>query len=155
MTRPHHAEAKRILSILQKRGARMIACPIKRHDVLVSLIIALPHLMNIALIETLRELRVNFAEIAEISGPTFKLQSLLAESIYQEDPANEISILADSKSYVLKAYAQRIATILDVIDHTPNRLIEILNQGRRLVERDKGYTRSYEKFSAAVEVTLR
>jgi prephenate dehydrogenase len=155
MTRPRHAEAKRLLSVLQKRGARIIACPIKKHDVLVSVVIALPHLMNISLIETLRELRVNFAKVAAISGPTFKLQSILAEAIYQEDPANEISILADSKRSVLKAYAQRIATILDIIDHNPNCLVDVLDQGRRLVERDKGYKKSYEKFNAAVEVALR
>jgi len=154
VSRTRHAEAKRLLTILRRLGARIVPCSINKHDTLASILIALPHLMNISLIETLRTLRISLNEINKASGTTFKLQSLISEAIYQEDHANEISILADSKSSVLQAYNQQVRILLNIIRTKPERISNMLSAGRRFVEDDKRFADSYERFNAAVQAAL-
>lgn len=154
VSRTRHSEAKRLLAILRRLGARMVPCSIDKHDTLASIVMTLPHLMNIALIETLRSLRIDPKKIIMASGTTFRLQSLLAEAIYQEDLANEISILADSKTSVLQAYDQQVNTMLNLIRTNPARISSILNAGRHFVEVDRQFSDSYERFNAAVQAAL-
>ena len=154
VSRTPHAEAKRLLTILRRLGARMIPCSMNKHDTLASILIALPHLMNISLIETLRTLRISLNEINKASGTTFKLQSLIAEAIYQEDLANEVSILADSKSSVLQAYDRQVRILLNIIRTKPEHISNILSAGRRFVEDDERFADSYERFNAAVQAAL-
>ncbi len=154
VSRTRHSEAKKLLLKLQRRGARMIPCPIDKHDTLTSIVIALPHLMNISLIETLRSLRISLNEVNLASGTTFRLQSLIAETIYQEDYANEISILADGKNSVLRTYNQRVGMMLKLIRTKPARISSILSAGRRFLEDDRHFLDSYERFNAAVQATL-
>ena len=154
VSRPHHREAERFLSILRRKGARVISCSAGRQDTLTSTLIALPHLMNISLIETLRRLGLSLNELNTISGTTFKLQSLIAEAIYHEDTGNEISILVNSKESVLRAYKQEVEGILSAVRTRPERLSTILSAGRRLVEADRRYSDSYERFNAAVQAAL-
>ena len=154
VSRTPHAEAKRLLTILRRLGARMIPCSMNKHDTLVSILIALPHLMNISLIETLRTLRISLNEINKASGTTFKLQSLISEAIYQEDLANEVSILADSKSSVLQAYNRQVRILLNIIRTKPEHISNILSAGRRFVEDDERFADSYERFNAAVQAAL-
>jgi prephenate dehydrogenase len=154
VSKPRHREAERFLSTLRRKGARVIPCLVDKHDTLASVVLALPHLMNISLIDTLRTLGVSLNEVSMVSGTTFKLQSLIAEAIYHEDSANEISILANSKSSVLWTYNQRVRTILNIIKTKPERMSRILNAGRQLVESDRHFTDSYERFNAAVQAAL-
>lgn len=154
VSRTRHSEAKRLLLTFQRLGARMVPCSIDKHDTLASIVIALPHLISISLIETLRSLRISLNEVDMASGTTFRLQSLIAEAIYQEDQANEISILADSKGSVLQTYNQRVKMILNIIRTKPERISSILNAGRRFLEDDRHFSDSYERFNAAVQATL-
>lgn len=154
VSRTRHSEAKRLLLTFQRLGARMVPCSIDKHDTLASIVIALPHLISISLIETLRSLRISLNELNTASGTTFRLQSLIAEAIYQEDHANEISILADSKGSVLQTYNQRVKMILNIIRTKPERISSILNAGRRFLEDDRHFSDSYERFNAAVQATL-
>jgi prephenate dehydrogenase len=154
VSRPRQDKAEQLLLTLRRRGARMIPCSIDKHDTLTSIVIALPHLMSISLIETLRSLRISLNEVHMASGSTFRLQSLIAEAIYQEDYANEISILTDCKSPVLQRYNQRVGIMLNIIQTTPERISSILSEGRRFVEEDKDFIRSYGKYNAAVQAAL-
>lgn len=154
VSRTRHNEANQLLLTLQRLGARMVPCSIDKHDRLASIVITLPHLMNISLIETLRALRISLNEVNMASGTTFRLQSLIAETIYQEDYANEISILADSKSSVLQTYNQRVRMMLNIIRTKPERISSILSAGRRFVEEDRHFLDSYERFNAAVQAIL-
>jgi len=154
VSKARHNEADQLLSIFRRLGAWIIPCSIDKHDTLASLVIALPHLMSIGLIETLRSLHVNINKLNEASGTTFRLHSLTAEAIYQEDRANEISILVDSKNSVLEAYSQQVRNILNIIKTDPERLTAILNAGRRFVEEDKHFADSYDRFNTAVQAAL-
>ena len=154
VSRTRHHEAKQLLLTVQRLGARMVPCSMDKHDGLASIVIGLPHLMSISLIETLRSLRISLNDVNRASGTTFRLQSLIAETIYQEDQANEISILAGSKSSVLQAYNQRVRMMLNTILTNPERISSILSAGRRFVEDDRHFSDSYERFNAAVQATL-
>jgi prephenate dehydrogenase len=154
VTTPQNREAKRILSIFQKNGARIIHCTLRKHDALASAIITLPHFMNISLIETLRSLGVNLNELSSVAGTTFQLQLLLAEAIYNEDFGNEISILRDSKRTVLEAYIKQTATVLEMVNTRPARLTRLLGVGRELVKTHRQFASSYGRFNAAVQASL-
>jgi prephenate dehydrogenase len=154
VSKTRHGEAKRLLSTLRGKGARMVPCSIDKHDTLASLVIAVPHLMCISLIETLRTLGIDLNEVNMASGTTFRLQSLIAEAFYQEDHANEISILADSKSSVLQTYNRRVGMMLKLIRTKPARISSILSAGRRFLKDDRHFLDSYERFNAAVQAAL-
>lgn len=154
VSKTRHRMATQLLAILRRLGARIVPCSIDKHDILASILIALPHLMSISLIETLRFLRVSMKDINRASGTTFRLHSLVAESIYQEGFVNEISILVGCKSSVLKAYNQQVRSILSIIRTNPEQLSDILNAGRRFVEDDTRFADSYERFNAAVQAAL-
>jgi len=154
VSKTHHREEDHLISAFRRLGACIVPCPIDKHDMLASVVIALPHLISISLIETLRSLHVNMNKLNEASGTTFRLHSLTAEAIYQEDRANEISILVDSKNSVLEAYSQQVRNILNIIKTDPERLTAILNAGRRFVEEDKHFADSYDRFNTAVQAAL-
>jgi len=154
VSRTHDSKAEQLLSIFRRLGARMIPCSMDEHDTLATIVITLPHLMSISLIETLRSLRVDMNEINMASGTTFRLHSLVAEAIYQEDHVNEISILADSKTSVLQAFSEQVRIMLNIIRANPERLLRILNTGRSFVESDRHFADSYERFNSAVQAAL-
>jgi len=154
VTVPKHPEVTKILSIFQNDGARIVYCTPEKQDSLASIVLALPHLMNVGFIETLRSLRVDLDEVNSVAGTTFKLQLLLAEEIYNEDYENEISILRDSKMAVLKIFNQHTSTLVKLAAAHPKYLTRLLKSGRRLVETERSFSTSYERFNAAIEASL-
>jgi prephenate dehydrogenase len=152
--KPRNRQATRILSALRRRGAGIIHCTAKKHDVLVSTILALPHLINISLIETLRSLRVNLNELNSVAGTTFQLQLLLAEAIYNEDYDNEVSILGDSRPAIIEEYYKNVAILIRT-RKIQQALVRILKSGRKFVESDPRFACSYGRFNAAVQASLR
>jgi prephenate dehydrogenase len=153
--KPRNLQATRILWALKRRGAGIIRCTPEKHDVLVSTILALPHFINISLIETLRSLRVNLNELNSIAGTTFQLQLLLAEAIYNEDYDNEVSILGDSRPVIIEEYYKNVAALAKTTKIQPGALARILKSGRRFVESDQQFASSYGRFNAAVQASLR
>jgi prephenate dehydrogenase len=154
VTVPKHREANRLLSIFRKKGARIVYCTPERQDSLASVILALPHFMNVSFVETLRSLRVNLDELNSVAGTTFQLQLLLAEEIYNEDFESELSILQDCRMSVLKIFNQHTSTLLKMAATQPGHLTRVLRSGRRLVATEQHFSTSYERFNAAVEASL-
>ncbi len=154
VSRTRHYEAKQLLSTLQRMGARLVPCTIGKHDKLASVVLALPHFMNLSLIETLRSLRISLNDVGRASGTTFRLQSLIAETIYQEDHANEVSILTDCRPLVLQTYNQTVSMMLNTIMTKPERISSILSAGRRFVKEDRHFVDAYGRFNAAVQAAL-
>lgn len=154
VTMPQHPEANRILSIFRKNGARIIHCTPQRQDSLASIILALPHFMNVSFIETLKSLRVNLDEVNSVAGTTFQLQLLLAEEIYNEDFDNELSILRDCRMTALKIFNHHSSTLLKRATAQPKSLVRLLKSGRKFAETERHFATSYERFNAAVEASL-
>jgi len=154
VTVPKHREAHRLLSIFRKEGARIFYCTPEKQDSIASVILALPHFMNVSFVETLRSLRVNLDEVNSVAGTTFQLQLLLAEEIYDEDYENELSILRDCRMSVFKIFNHHTSTLLKMAATRPERLTRVLRSGRRFVATEQHFSTSYERFNAAVEASL-
>src|SRR5208282_20055 len=150
--------AQQFLSLLKRKGAKLIQCSLKDHDKLASIILALPHFINIVFVNSLMALSVNPDRMRKLAGTTFKLQLLIAEAIYQEGKENELSILVDNPHSLstLKKLAQETASLLDAIEnHRTRRLVRTLANGHKLISKDRGFSTSYSRFNEAVEVSSR
>jgi len=150
--------AQHFLSLLKKKGAKLIQCSLKDHDKLASIILALPHFINIVFVNSLMALSVNPNRIRTLAGTTFKLQLLIAEAIYQEGKENELSILVDNAHSLgtLKKLAQETASLLDAIEnHRTRTLVRSLANGHRFISKEKGFSTSYSRFNEAVEASSR
>lgn len=148
--------ARAFLSILRDRGARIVKADFAEHDRLISALLALPHFANIVLINALKAVNFDPDLLHEVGGTTIKLQSLIAEAIYQEDLDNEASILMDSKQALksLEAFARQSATTLNLIRKGKRRkLITSLGKGREFLKRDKYFSTAYSRFNAALEAS--
>jgi prephenate dehydrogenase len=153
VTRPQNYEARRILSIFRMNGAGIIRCTLKKHDALASIILTLPHFINISLIETLKSLGVKLNEISLVAGSTFQLQLLLAEAIYNEDYDNEVSILRDCKTTAIEEYKRQTEAVFKMVNMTKS-LERLLRSGRKFVETHKQFATSHRRFNAAVQASL-
>jgi prephenate dehydrogenase len=148
--------AQQFLSILKKNGAKLIQCSLKDHDKLVSIILALPHFINMVFVNSLMALSVNPDRMRTLAGTTFRLQLLIAEAIYQEGKENVLSILVDNAHSLstLKKLAQETASLLDAIENRRTRtLVRSLANGHKFISKEKGFSTSYSRFNEAVEVS--
>ncbi len=148
--------ASKFLSLFRKKGARIIRSDFVQHDRLASITLALPHFMNIALVNTLKSYGVGPKQIQAMAGTTFKLQLLIAEVLYQESFNNEASILMDSKHSLnalktLVKYSHRTLSMLSRGEQ--GRLVEDLKKGRRYLQRDAMFPGVHGRFNAAVEAS--
>jgi prephenate dehydrogenase len=141
---------------LEKGGAKIIHTSFDDHDKLVSLILALPHFINIAMVNTLRATGTDPNLLRQIAGTTFKLQLLTAQAIYQEDFGNEVSILMDSKHSLkaLERFAQEcIATMNIIKKEERNSMIRNLRAHRDFLQKDRLFASATSRFNAAVEAS--
>lgn len=146
----------KFLSLFRKKGASIIRSNFAQHDKLASITLALPHFMNIAMVNTLKTYRVGTKELREISGTTLRLQLLIAEALYQESFGNEASILMDSKHSlkVLKAFVQQSNRTLSVLSRgSRGNLLHDLKKGRDFLRKDRIFPGVYRRFNAAVEAS--
>jgi prephenate dehydrogenase len=114
--------ARSLLSIFRKKGAKIIRSNLNDHDRIVATTLAFPHMMNFAFIETLKRAGLSLDKARAVGGTTFRLQLLVAEALYQENPQNEASILTDNKycREVFTTFTQQ----LNQIRNTASRRIE-------------------------------
>lgn len=153
---PKCPPAKILLSVLAKKGARIIRTNLEDHDQLVATTLALPHLMNFAFIETVRKVGLPLDKVLELGGTTFKLQLLIAEALYHENPDNEASILADNKhnTRAFGTYVQQIQEVRDIIQSKPQpELLRRLRNDLTYVRSDRLFSSAHDRFVAAVEAS--
>jgi len=150
---PKNKMAVELISILKRRGARIVKSDLSQHDRIVAITLALPHLVNFALVDTLRTTGFSPSKMRSLGGTTFKLQLLLAEALYHERLGNEASILADNKYALdlLDSYARQVNRIRAEMRKRRVSLIEDLKGGASYVRRDEMFASAYDRFNAAVE----
>ena len=150
--------AQQFLSLLKKKGAKLIQCSLREHDKLASIILALPHFINIVFVNSLMAISANPDRMRTLAGTTFKMQLLLAEAIYQEGRENELSILLDNTYSLgtLRKLAKETTTLLDAISKRNTRtLIKSLERGHKYLKKEKAFSTSYSRFNSAVEASNR
>lgn len=148
--------AIKLLALLRKKGVRIIRSDFAKHDRFASITLALPHFMNIVMVNTLKSCGFAPEQLRKISGTTFKLQLLIAETLYQENFSNEASILMDNTHSlkVLKAFVRQSNRTLSVISGGTRRdLLYNLESGRNFIRKDKMFPRVYGRFNAAIEAS--
>ncbi len=147
-----HAAADSFLSMLRKRGARIMRCSYDTHDRYVSLVLTIPHLVNIAMVNTLRVLQVNPNRLLKMAGPRFKLQMVIAETVYQEALNNELSILMSNKysRIPIKEFADQTALLRNLTSaNRKSSLLRELRLGGKFIQRSKTYEGAYQQFMTA------
>ena len=154
VTPPPNRHARKLLSTFRTNGATITRCTPKKHDVLISTILALPHFINISLVETLKSLNADLNELNSAAGTTFQLQLLLGEEIYNEDYDNEISILQNCNRDVMETYDRKTSEIIRMMNANPSALKRMLKGGRKFLKTDRQFASSYARFNAAVQASL-
>ena len=148
--------ARDFLSLFRKRRATIIPSDLESHDRIVAATLALPHFMNFAFIETLKDTGLAPNQAREIAGTTFRLQLLVAEALYHERLENEVSILADNKYSIqlFKQFVKQTNTMRNMIhSRTRSNLIRSLEEGAAYVRKDALFGMAYDRFTAAVEAS--
>lgn len=105
--------------MLRRRGAKVVRCDLNEHDRLMSVVLTLPHFLNVVLANTLRSIGTDPNLLSKIAGPTFRLQLLIAEAVHHESLDSELSILMDDaySDVALKKYAKQSTIMLNAIVH--------------------------------------
>lgn len=145
--------ANRILSLFRRKGARVIRCSLAEHDRMISALLTLPHFMNLTMTNTLRAMGFSPEQLRKLSGTTYRLQLLIAETITQENHENEASILMDSDHSVeiIRKYLGECEAAMNMQRKgNRRRLIKELHSSRNFLERDRMFSNAYEDFNAAL-----
>ncbi|MEM3084864.1 MAG: prephenate dehydrogenase/arogenate dehydrogenase family protein, partial [Nitrososphaerales archaeon] len=133
------AELRNARKIL--RGASLAMVDVKDHDKIVALVLGLTHLINAILAKIMSDEREP-RRFKEIAGSTYRLQSLLTESILNDEPELFTSLLM-SNSYT-KQYARNLL-------ETTQRLCNyILNDNSRGLYKD--YVKIRDKLSQQIDL---
>ena len=147
--------AKKILATFKKKGARIVYSNLQTHDKIISATLALPHFLNFAFIETLREAGLPPNKMREFGGTTFGLQLLVAEALYHENLQNEAAILLnDDSSDLLKKFAAQANRLRSKVSRARREeLIRNLRNSAAYVRRDSLFDSAYDRFIAAAEAS--
>jgi prephenate dehydrogenase len=143
------------LRTLRRNGARLVTCSLDEHDRLISMILTLPHFLNVAFVNVLKSSGISSNLLSRIAGSTFKLQLLIAEEVHQESLDNELSVLIDNpySATVLKKSTQASATLTGIIARGNRTMImRTLHAGRGYLRRDRSFADAYRRFNEAVLV---
>lgn len=148
--------ARNFLSIFRKNGAKIIRSNLNEHDRIVAATLAIPHLMNFAFVETLKDAGLSLDRARVVAGTTFRLQLLIAEALYHESLHNEASILADNRHCrgLFSTFTQQINQIRNASQKRPqSELMKRIRNDIVYVRRDPMFRTAYERFVAAVEAS--
>jgi chorismate mutase/prephenate dehydrogenase len=151
-TRPADA----FLTMLRRRGAKVVRCDLNEHDRLMSVVLTLPHFLNVVLANTLRSIGTDPNLLSKIAGPTFRLQLLIAEAVHHESLDSELSILMDDaySDVALKKYAKQSTIMLNTIVRAKRDIMmRQLREGCKFLQKSRSFASSYRRFSEAVAVS--
>jgi prephenate dehydrogenase len=134
-----HAELKNAKKILQ--GASLATVDVKDHDKIIAVVLGLTHLNNTILAKIMSDEKEP-NRLKEIAGSTYRIQSLLTESI-MNDEAQLFTSLLMSNSY-MRRYARNL------LETTQQLCNYVLNENPR--ELSKTYMKIRDKFSQQVNL---
>lgn len=126
------------------------------HDTLVSLMISLIYFINLTYARVILNVstsinsqknNVNIERIKEISGSSFKIQSLLTESIMTDDNSLFLSLLLDSPKSLelIKEYGNLYNEMINMLDKREDAVLEkIISQTRNELADKVDISKSYD-----------
>ncbi len=146
--RDQEAETKRLRERFE--GLMLMVLPnAKAHDEAIAVVLGLTYFVNIAFAKTIS--RSDIELLKHISGTTFGLQSMLAESILTDDPELMSALVRDNPfaAKQIKRYIEEASTIAKLASKKKGRYFEaeILKVKKRLQMRQdlqESYKRLYD-----------
>ncbi len=146
--RDQKAETKRTREMF--KGLRLMMLPnAKAHDEAIAVVLGLTYFVNIAFAKTVS--RTDLALLKQISGITFGLQSMLAESILTDEPELISALIRDNPAATeqIRRYIEESSTIARLASRKKGRYFEaeIAKVKKRLQKRQdlqESYKRLYD-----------
>lgn len=134
-----HDEMKNARKML--KGASFVTVDVKDHDKMIAIILGLTHLNNAILAKIMSE-ENELKRLKEIAGSTYKVQSLLTESIMNDEPTLFTSLL------ISNSYTRRY--VRNLLDTTEQLCNYVLNENPRGLS--KAYVKIRDKLSQQVNL---
>ena len=112
-----------ITALYKQLGSTVIPIKLEDHDLLMSAVLGLPHLVNHLFLNLLRKIEIPRDLLKQANGTSFRAQSNIATSIANEDPPLYYSILADNPhtKQLLLLFINAIHEYQQILDSTQNR----------------------------------
>lgn len=139
-----HAEMRNARKLFA--GALLVTVDVDEHDKMIAVVLGLTHLMNAILARILAD-ENRLAEFQEVAGTTFKLQSLLTQSIMNDD-VNLFTSLIMSNPYT-RRHARNLMNVTQqlcnyVINENPRGLANAYTKTRDKIAAQTKLEKSYE-----------
>lgn len=139
-----HAELRNARKMLQ--GASMVVVDVKDHDKMIALVLGTTHLINAILAKIMSDER-EINRLKEVAGSTYKIQSLLTESIMNDEP-ELFTALVTSNSYT-RQYARNLLETTRkmcdyVLNENPRGLLNTYMKIRGKISQQVNLERSYK-----------
>lgn len=118
--------------------AKIITMNVKEHDKIMAIVLGLTHLSNFVMAKII--VNEDYDKLKEIGGTTFRLQSILLESVMRDPPSLSVPLMVNP---YMKRYAKRFKKIVDDICN------DIINADKKHLSNSYRYTR--DKFGSLEE----
>jgi prephenate dehydrogenase len=128
------------------KGASFITVDVDEHDKIVAVVLGLTHLMNAILAKILADEK-ELARFKEVAGTTYRLQSMLTESIMNDEPDLFTSLIM-SNSYT-RRYARSLLKTTEqlckhVVKENPRGLYSAYVRIKERLAKQVDFEKSYE-----------
>jgi len=149
-----NSHSRRLLSLFEKRGVRIVPTDLENHDRLVSITLGLPYFVNIVFLNALKKIAADVNRVRELAGTTFKMQLLTAEAICHDAPANSKSILINS-DWSLRAtrvFVKEANRLLQYVERAENRgVLKEVMHANAFARKDSMFKDAYKMFYTALD----
>ena len=126
----------------------------RKHDSTIAIVLGLTYFANLVFSDFLS--KKNRKLLDEVSGTTFRLQSIIAESILTDDP-ELISVLIQDNPYVRRHVRQYLVGASDFVrlasTKDPSKLEARIRMLKTRMQRQVDLQQSYDNLYAAVQAT--
>lgn len=139
----YEEEEKTVSSLFP--NAKIVKMDAKEHDKAMAIILGLTHLINFIFVKSIID--EDYNKLKEIGGTTFKLNSILLESIMNDAPNLTIQLLTSNpfvKRYTKKFMRHAINISRLLIDGDKDRLLEEYKEAREQMNKKSKMEESYE-----------
>ena len=147
--------ATKLEQLFSEDGALTVVTDGRTHDRMISVVLGLPHFLNILFGAALLEVPEAISQIREFSGTTFELQLLLTECVFGEDPGLYSEIQMDNKYFV--NFLGKLEKVFRELKKTieQNNEAEFFKKFERVREKlaqDTKYASAYNNFYKIIKV---
>ena len=140
-----HTELRNAKKLL--RGASLVIVDVKDHDKIIAVVLGLTHLNNAIFAKIISDEK-EFGRLKEIGGSTYRMQSLVSESIMNDQPELFKSLLMSNSN--MKHYARTLLETTQqfckyILDENPRGLSKTYQKIQDRLSKQANLEKSYQK----------